>query len=165
MRRKLYPSSTGDRTLFWSAVLNAFFVAIGLALNLSIVVVLINGFLSVGAFMIMYFLQDQSPASPEDEYSVVISKITDIGKTLSGLSEFLERERKRVSDTEGVLKKLEEEKTKLEPIVASQRETVEAILSAHTRRTASYVWKERVVGFFLGTLASMLASVVYSYFK
>ena len=53
------------------------------------------------------------------------------------------------------------EKAEREPIVSSQRETVEAILAAHSKRAVSKAWKERIIGFMLGMLASILAGVVY----
>ena len=67
--------------------------------------------------------------------------------------------------TESTLNKLQDEKQQLEPIVLSNRETVEAILAAHAARQRSNAWKERVIGFSLGALASMLASIIYGYFK
>jgi septal ring factor EnvC (AmiA/AmiB activator) len=151
--------------MFWAAAGNGIYAALVFIWLGSHPIVFINGFLGVVAFVFMYVLQDPPTEPVKDEYSVVIRQITEIGKTLSSLSAFLEKERQRVSNTEGVIKKLEEEKTKLEPIVISQRETVEAILSAHSRRTASHAWKERIIGFFLGALASMLASFIYSYVK
>ena len=100
-----------------------------------------------------------------DEYSEVIGKISGIGKQLSELNEFLEKERRRVADTEATVRSLNEEKTKLEPLVLTQRETVEAILAAHAARTARQAWKERMFGFVLGLAASLTASFVYEYFK
>jgi hypothetical protein len=115
--------------------------------------------------VLVYAFQDEPPQPIENEYYALIGQITGIGKTLSSLSVFLEKERQRVVDTQGVVKKLEEEKAELEPILKSQRETVEAILAVHARRSASHAWKERIIGFALGVLGSMLATVVYDYFK
>src|SRR5204862_191060 len=98
-------------------------------------------------------------------YSTIIESIEGIGKQLSQLSQFLEKERARVADTEATIRSLRDEQTKLEPLVRTQRETVEAILTAHSERRASHVWKERILGFTLGLIASLLASFVYGYFK
>jgi sensor c-di-GMP phosphodiesterase-like protein len=111
------------------------------------------------------FPERKIPSTSTDEYSAVIETIGTIGKQLSVLSEFLEKERARVADTEATVKKLNEEKTELEPLVHTQREIVDAILAAHSKRTAKHAWKERLFGFALGVVASLIASFVYEYFK
>jgi len=122
--------------------------------------------LSVALFGMAYVFPEKTTGGVVvDEYSEVIKKISAIGKHLSDLNKFLEKERKRVADTEATVRSLNEEKTKLEPLVLTQRETVEAILAAHAARTARQAWKERMFGFVLGLAASLAASFVYEYFK
>ncbi len=58
----------------------------------------------------------------------MIGKIAEIGRTLTSLSAFLEKEKQRVADSEGILKRLQDEKSRLEPIVKTQKETVDAIM-------------------------------------
>lgn len=114
----------------------------------------------------VYVLQEQVAPNPStDEYSVVIERIAAMGKQLSELSRFLEKEQARVADTEATIRKLDQEKSKLEPLVQTQREVVEAILTAHSQRTAKRAWKERFLGFGLGVLASLIAAMILEYFK
>lgn len=125
----------------------------------------ING---VGAGLLailVYVFQDEPVSSEGDEYAAIITQVQKIGKQLSTLSAFLERERKRIADTASTLSRLQDEKTKLEPVVASQRETVEAILAAYSSRLVSKAWKERIIGFSLGILASLVAGFLYDVFK
>lgn len=163
MKRNLYPSSKRDRWQFWGTILiivpgtllatymgDYWLVAIG-------VLGLLAGVMNV------YLLQDQPSEGRGDEYSAVISQIKGIEEQLADLNAFLERERKRVADTEGTLVKLQQERASLEPIVLTQRETVEAILAAHSSKTASNAWKERIIGFVLGALASLMAAMIYDW--
>ena len=99
------------------------------------------------------------------EYTSVIAQIETIGKQLSTLSKFLERERTKVADAEGAIKRLESEKASLDPVVAAQRQTVEAVLGAYARRNAANVWKERAIGFVLGLTASIVAAMIGGLFS
>ena len=94
-------------------------------------------------------------------YAVVIETVAGVKRQLSELSEFLDRERVRVEETEAIVRNLGQEKARLEPIVATHRETVDAILAANARYAARSAWKERLYGFALGVLASIVASFVF----
>lgn len=153
----------------WVAVITGLFSAL-----LAVVAAMTGSTLGVGTFcacslcafiMAYVFPEEPTGGGGVDEYSEVIAKISGIGKHLSDLNEFLEKERRRVADTEATVRSLNEEKTKLEPLVLTQRETVEAILAAHAARTARQVWKERLFAFAFGVAASITASFVYEYFK
>lgn len=165
MKRTLIPRSNVDRFLAALALLPTVMTLVTLANGdywWTLFFVFGAGFLFISAYV--------SPVRPitsasTDEYSSVIGTIGVIGNQLSALSKFLEKEQARVADTEATVRKLQEEKLKLEPLVHTQREIVEAILAAHSERTAKYVWKERLFGFVLGIIASLIASFVYEYFK
>jgi hypothetical protein len=98
-------------------------------------------------------------------YSAAITQIEHIDKQLYELVKFLKEERRKVAESEATVLKLQDEKTKLEPVVLAQRDTVNAILSAYARTTSSRVWKERGLGFISGLLASLVAAMVFDYFK
>ena len=107
----------------------------------------------LSSVVVAYVLQDRPPTSSvASEYSEVIKKIESLGTQLSELGSFLERERARVTATEETIQKLSEERAKLEPLVHTQRETVEAVLAAHAERTVRTAWKERFIGFAIGVV-------------
>ena len=121
---------------------------------------------TIGLLILTYGFPTQVEGSASaNEYLTVIEKISAMGKQLSDLNGFLEKERTRVANIEATVRSLNDEKTKLEPVVSTQRETVEAILAAHSERTARQAWKERLLGFALGVVASLIASFVYGYFN
>jgi sensor c-di-GMP phosphodiesterase-like protein len=130
----------------------------------SFVVALLTG--TGVALVVIARIPSEVSSSPSlDEYSMVIERISSIGEQLSGLNAFLEKERERVADIEATVRSLNDEKTRLEPVVSTQRETVEAILAAHSARTARQAWRERLFGFGLGLIASLVASFLYGYFR
>jgi hypothetical protein len=165
MKRSLIPKSKIDRIGLGTAFASAAIAVIAFTLG-ETWLMLLGIFGSVGWLFNVYVLQDQVVSNPSvDEYSRVIKNIEEIGKQLSKLGSFLEKERARISDAEATIRKLDEEKNKLEPLVNTQRETVDAILAAHSERTAKRAWKERIIGFSLGLAASLIAAVIYEYFK
>jgi hypothetical protein len=165
MKRSIIPRTWVDRIMVICGLLEVLPTVFGVMRG-SYWATAFFGTFSVLAFIKAYVFPDEpTGGGVVDEYSEVIEKISGIGKQLTDLKEFLERERKRVADTEATVRSLTEEKTKLEPLVLTQRETVEAILAAHAARTARQAWRERMFGFILGLAASLAASFVYEYFK
>jgi chromosome segregation ATPase len=115
----------------------------------------------------VYVFQDRGddPHSTLKDYEVIIERIRGMGKDLTDLNRFLEKEQARVLNTEATIRKLSEEQSKLEPLVQTQKEVIEAILAAHSTRTAKNAWKERLLGFTLGLLASLVAATIHEYLK
>ena len=165
MKPTLIPKSKSDRraagvALFFAVITATTFTWGPLWLRI------LGGFTTLIWIFNAYALPEPVASDPSsDEYSRTINSITQIGDQLSDLSRFLQTERARVADTEATIRKLNDEKTKLEPLVQTQRETVDAILAAHAERTRMRAWKERLIGFGFGLAASLLASIVYGYFK
>ena len=164
MKRSLYPESTVNRVTFWFGV-----VWVSLCIwkvnSGDFVFAAVCACFTVFDFIFVYVFPSKPVQGASDEYTAVISRIKGIEDELSKLSGFLNQERKRVTDTESILSKLKDERTKLEPIVSANRETVDAILAAHSARQRSNAWRERFIGFSFGILASLIASILYSYFK
>ena len=108
----------------------------------------------------------QEPSQDEfGNYNVAIANMETIGNQLSQLVGFLKEEQRKVAESEATLRRLTDERTQLEPVVLAQRDTVNAILSAHARNTAARAWKERLLGFIMGLIASLLASIVFEYLR
>jgi hypothetical protein len=117
-------------------------------------------------WFLLYSIQPTpGDADPFENYTVAIQDIENIGNQLANLVGFLKQEREKVEESRATLRLLQSEKSELEPVVVAQRDAVNAILSAYTRTTASRVWKERALGFVSGLAASLLASLVFEYFR
>jgi hypothetical protein len=164
---RAYPHRRADQIQFWLAF---FLLADLLALRIFFPVShfglswLYSWPIVIGLPLLMlvtvYILQEPQKDQFKG-YNAAIVDIESIGKQLSGLIEFLKQERQRVAEAEATFQKLQSEKSELEPLVLTQRETVNAILSAHAKRTASRAWKERALGFISGLIASLAAAMVF----
>ena len=168
-KRTLYPINKTDRIFFWFTVfIMLFSVVIGVRSGLAGL-----GWSSLGilvpmtfvAWFLLYLVQEVPIKDAAEEYTEIIGRIAGMESQLSELSSFLKRERQKIQDSEATLGRLQDEKSKIEPIVRTQRETVEAILAAHATRISATAWKERIIGFVLGAIASLAASIVYEYIK
>jgi hypothetical protein len=165
MKRNLIPKSKRDRTYLLIALF-AIGISVVASANGDYMFASFQAACALGLLILVYVFQDETGVSASvAEYSAVIGKILTIGTQLSDLSGFLEKERARVADIEATVRKLHDEKSKLEPVVNMQREVVEAILAAHSARTLRQAWKERLLGFALGLVASLIASFVYERLK
>jgi hypothetical protein len=165
MKRTIIPTSFRDRfgAILGILALLFFFVAIYIG---EYWLALFLAFLAVYFFVIVYGFQDQVITKESaNEYEAVIETVLKMSNQLSILSKFLEKEQARISDTEATIKRLSEEERELEPLVLEKREVVDAILNAHSARTARYAWKERLFGFILGVISSLIASFVYEQLK
>jgi hypothetical protein len=171
-RRKLYPEAKSARFLFWLAIIFTLggWGSIGVSYLLKALPdwPLIVGYLTVGPayYLLSLLLQGRLVATTTDQpYTRAITDINRMVKQLAALSEFLEEERTKVIDSQATLLKLQTEKEQLEPVVLTHKETVNAILAAHAKTVTSKAWKERVVGFVSGLLASLLAALVFEFFR
>jgi hypothetical protein len=166
MNNTIYPSSKRDRFMFGLAVLNSLIACLILVADRSLwgsgrFLLWGNVGVAVFNFASTYFLRDK-PKPTGDRYSQMIRSLSSVGSTLSDVKAFLMDERKVVLQTQETVSKLQTQRQTLEPIVKAQRETVEAILSAHSRTLRTDAWKDRLIGFSLGVVSSLVAAYIYA---
>ena len=94
-------------------------------------------------------------------YAEALEMVESIRGQMSRLDHVLERQHGLAQEADRALQQLEEQRKALEPIVQTQRETVESILAAHGRSTSRNAWKERLYGFLSGIAASVIASYAF----
>src|SRR5689334_24424580 len=109
-KRKLYPAGQPDRLLVWAAiaevVLGWGYVGSRYLLQgylpswFRLAVFLLAGPIS---YLVVFFAQDYKGGDSEREYTKVISDVGQMVKQLSALSEFLEKERTKVSESQVTL--------------------------------------------------------------
>lgn len=163
--KSFYPQTTRDRFLFWLAASTAVIAVIYVGLG-DYVTAAMNVVATIYNYSLSFFARDKVEQNAQGgEYARVISRINSIGTEIDNLREFLVREEARVRDAEVTVQRLHEERSALEPVVKAHQETVDGILGAHSKRIARNAWKERLIGFGLGILASVVASVIYEYLK
>ena len=131
-KRTLYPTSRIDRIFFWFFVVLMLLIVVSGAIG-GVKLIMWGILLPVHfvVWFVFYLLQEQPHKDAGEEYTAIIGRIAGMESQLSELSSFLKRERQKIQDSEATLGRLQDEKSKIEPIVLTQRETVDAILAAH----------------------------------
>ncbi len=119
---------------------------------------------AVTIFVSVYFFPDKTNSAEGTEYAQMVAQLDETQNVLKTMSAFLERERLRINLAEQAVSRLQEERVALEPVVKTQRETVEAILRVHASTVRAYAWKDRLMGFGIGVLSSMVAwAILYAF--
>ncbi len=98
-----------------------------------------------------------------DEDLIFTNRINELNETednVRTLLHFIQQQRKQMVDNQNSLKELEEEQSKLKPLVSADKEIVEALFSAQEARSKESAKTERWIGFGLGVVASIIASVL-----
>jgi hypothetical protein len=96
------------------------------------------------------------------DYAKQIESLNKVRASLQGLLEFVDTEREQIKQTEGALVRLKDEHEKLKPVVEADRSVIDALFAAQEVRNQASQTRERWIGFGLGVLASIIASLVYT---
>lgn len=99
-----------------------------------------------------------------NNYLTQLSQLNNTEKNIKQLLEFVSYQKTALREAEDSLSKLRSEKEKLQPLLDSDKATIEAIFRAQEDRTSSSVWKERTIGFASGIVASLIASFIWYIF-
>lgn len=131
-------------------------------------------FSGIGVFLItiiigiasnIYVDKINKSVTHEKSYTKQIQELDDIGKSISDLGDFVDLQKKKLKESKGILQSLKQEHDTLKPIVDTEREVIEKIFAVQSQRAMNSIWKERIVSFFLGILASVVASFLYGLFQ
>ena len=121
------------------------------------------GFAVVSVAIILYLRNISAslgPETKESEYARQIHLLNATEGQINDLLSFVQKEKQRIHEDEQTLQMLRSEHQKLQPVVESERKTVQAILEAEGRRQAANVWWGYLLSFALGVISSMLATIL-----
>ena len=111
-------------------------------------------------------LLDKHRQETERESNLVFHKqmesLNAVEQSVKDLIAFVEVQKQQLRESEDVIGRLKSEETQLRPVVEADRKVVTSILEAQEQRSKSAAWKERTIGFALGILASLIASILYT---
>lgn len=96
------------------------------------------------------------------EYKSQIQQLNQMEENIKQLVQFVEIQKKKLRESEDTILQLKSEQEKLQPLVETNRSTVEAIFRLQEERTIGNISRERWLGFGLGVLASLIASFIWS---
>lgn len=104
-------------------------------------------------------------SSPKRVEETVVDKFRQLDQVsliMQQLQLFVDNQRKELTETNEVLLKLKSKKNELQSIVNVEEATVEAIFRLQEKRISANIWHERFVGFWIGVISSLLASIIWS---
>jgi sensor c-di-GMP phosphodiesterase-like protein len=71
-------------------------------------------------------------------------------------------QKEQLKQSQQTVESLKKEQAELKPVVEADRKIVESILSLQAQRAKANVWQERLIGFGLGVVGSLFASLIWS---
>ncbi|MBW2664450.1 MAG: hypothetical protein JRD93_21355 [Deltaproteobacteria bacterium] len=101
----------------------------------------------------------------DETYNEQIQALNDVEKSLNNLVDFVGRQKHKLRESEDILNALKKEHDTLKPVIETEREIIQKIFAIQSKRYMDNIWKERVVSFFVGVLASVIASFLYGLFQ
>jgi len=96
---------------------------------------------------------------PKD-YQQQIDMLNQTEQNIRQLVTFIESQKRKLAESEAIVSSLKEEESKLRPVVETDRQIVDAILDAQQERNRAYIWKERIISFSFGVIASIVAALL-----
>ncbi|WP_368232708.1 hypothetical protein [Aeromonas sp. s3] len=91
--------------------------------------------------------------------------LTKVQKSINNLSTFVATQKEQLRQSEEAINSLKKEEEALKPMVNADRDVVDSILRLQAERAASSAWQERLIGFGLGIVGSLIASLIWSGFR
>ncbi|HDI1213721.1 MULTISPECIES: hypothetical protein [Aeromonas] len=132
--------------------------------RLKMIVALLAGLLSIG----VSFYQAYEKAQFKKEsltFESQMETLTEVQKSINNLSTFVATQKEQLRQSEEAINSLKKEEEALKPMVNADRDVVDSILRLQAERAASSAWQERLIGFGLGIVGSLIASLIWSGFR
>ena len=96
------------------------------------------------------------------KYQNQIDQLNQIESNVMQLLTFVDLHKEKLRESEDAILELQLERKKLQPLIEADRATVEAIFRLQQERYAANTLRERLIGFTLGIIASLLASFIHA---
>jgi hypothetical protein len=96
------------------------------------------------------------------DYTQQLNRLNEVEGSLKNLTEFVETQKKSLKETEDAINNLKKEEETLRPVVESDRRAIETLFELQAQRNQESIWRERIVSFVLGVIASIMASFVWA---
>ena len=132
--------------------------------QLQFLVALLVGGIAVGA---SYYEKHQKETLRQQNltYERQLDELTQVQSSIDNLKEFVGTQKLQLQEQQAVLQKLKTEKEKLQPVVEADKQVVEALFRIQSERNQSSIWFERLIGFLIGIVSSLAASLIWSVFR
>ena len=112
-----------------------------------------------------WFWYRPSKTDIPETYAEQINQLNTLEHGIENLQEFIASQRESLVQQNNTLEELKAESDRLQPIVAADKETVKAVLAAHSRSQSGAIWRERIIAFIIGVASSMAAAFLFTKFR
>lgn len=98
-------------------------------------------------------------------YDKQLEVLSQVLSSINNLKSFVNIQKNELQEQQAILERVKKEKEKLSLVVKADRQVVEALFRIQAERNRTSVWTERLIGFLLGVIGSLVATVVFSAFR
>jgi hypothetical protein len=126
------------------------------------------GVIFYSSFAILQINKDVIQRAKEIEPKGIETKIVELEKiqeSLDNLKNFIEEQTFKLVENEKTINNLEQEKSRLDNVVTTDRKVVEAIFAIQEQRGKSQKWQNIFFGFISGIVASVIGSAIWHKLK
>ena len=102
--------------------------------------------------------RDSRPA----DYKSQIESLDRTKASIQSLLTFIDEQKKQVQTSQQAVEALKTEETLLHPLVTADRQVIDAMFAVQERRNQASQARERWIGFGMGVIASLMASILYA---
>lgn len=129
--------------------------------RIQLVAAVIGGLVAAGAT----FVEKQQKERLREQnltYEKQLETLTQVQSSIDNLKLFVSNQKQQLQEQQAVIQGLKTEKDKLQPLVEADKQVVEALFRIQAERNQSSVWFERLIGFLIGIVSSLVASLIWS---
>lgn len=114
------------------------------------------------------YLDEKNKAARESKrqeslsYENQISEMNKMEASLRNLTDFVQAQKTKLKESEDIVAQLRAEQARIKPVVEADRLAIQAVFDLQDERNRGNLWTERLIGFGLGVVASILASFIWS---
>lgn len=93
-------------------------------------------------------------------YERQLQALNGMERSARELTEFVRVQKQELRQSEDLLGRLRDERKSLEPLVKADRQIVAALFAAQEEKNRASIWRERLIGFGIGILSSLVAAFI-----
>lgn len=98
----------------------------------------------------------------DNNYTLQMRSLDNTKAAIGSLLQFVDEQKKQLRMSQAAIEALKVEQSRLQPVVEADRKLIDAMFAVQEQRSQAAQSRERWMGFGLGVLASLIASIVYS---
>ena len=101
----------------------------------------------------------------EPEFKARVAELESISASLRRLSDYVSRQQESLRTTAETLERLRNEKNQMETALHIDRDQLRSLAAVLEHQSRINRWIDRAVGFFIGTLSSLFAALIWERFR